>query len=294
MPIKNLVLSGGSWKGLYMIGSIDKLLDEKYIIKDEIESIWATSVGTIVAVIFCLKIEWKDILSYFINLPLTVYNNLKISFYLKALEDCGLLDQKLFLLLLNSLFNSEQLDINEITLEGFYKYSNIELHFFVVNYETMETVDWNYKTHPTLKLIDAIYCSCSLPLLFKPKKIADIIYLDGGLNVHYPVEHCLKEKVAEETFGIYIKTICKDENTLSNILEFGLSLIYKIIFRNCRKTIGILKNEIVIPCETIGLDGIFEMIKNKDLRRQKIEEGKLVSSTFFLKKGIKQRFLERL
>tara|TARA_B110000967_G_C18875697_1_gene558143 strand:+ start:404 stop:1276 length:873 start_codon:yes stop_codon:yes gene_type:complete len=279
MTIKNLVLSGGSWKGFHMIGSIDKLIDEKYIVKDEIESIWGTSVGTLVAVLFCLKIEWKDILSYFINLPLTAYNNLKMDFYLNAFKECGLFDQKFFLILLNSLFNSEQLNINEITLEGFYKYSNIELNFFTVNYETMETVGLNYKTRPTLKLIDAIYCSCSLPLLFKPKKIDNIIHLDGGLNVHYPVEYCLKEKVASETFGIYIKSINKLDNS-PNILEFGLSLIYKIIFRNSRKTIGILKNEIVISCETIGLDGIFEIIKNKDLRRKKMDEGNMVSSTF--------------
>jgi len=281
MPIKNLVLSGGSWKGLYMTGSIGELLNKKYIVKEEIESIWATSVGTLLGVLFCLKIEWDDIIDYFINLPLNSYNNFNIDFCLKAIEGCGLLDQKFFILLLNSLFNSEQLNINEITLGEFYKYSNKEIHFFTVNYNTTETRDLNYKTDPTLKLIDAIYCSCTFPFLFKPKKIDDVIYLDGGINVHFPVDYCLKEKKDEETIGIYIKSLKKENNNLSNMLEFGLSLIYKIIFSR-QNTLGKLKNELIITCESAGIGGIFEMIKNKELRKKKIDEGK-DCSTIFLK-----------
>ena len=57
MTIKHLVLSGGSWKGLYMAGAIDSLLDEKYFEKDSIETLWVTSVGGIISILLCLKIK---------------------------------------------------------------------------------------------------------------------------------------------------------------------------------------------------------------------------------------------
>ena len=37
MSYKHLVLSGGSWKGLYMAGAIDKLIDREIINFDIIE-----------------------------------------------------------------------------------------------------------------------------------------------------------------------------------------------------------------------------------------------------------------
>jgi len=112
MTIKNLVLSGGSWKGLYMCGAIRKLLEQEYIKVSDVETIWATSVGTIVSVIFALKINWNDIVEYFINVPLKSFDNLKLEDYLRSIKNCGLLDKEFFITLLNTLFNTKNLNLN--------------------------------------------------------------------------------------------------------------------------------------------------------------------------------------
>ena len=55
MSIKHLVLSGGAYKGLYIIGAMKELLKENYINIDDIENIYGTSVGALIGVIICLE-----------------------------------------------------------------------------------------------------------------------------------------------------------------------------------------------------------------------------------------------
>ena len=170
MTFKHLVLSGGSWKGLYMAGALKTLIDNNKINTDLIESIWATSVGTIIGTLVALKIEWNNVIQYFINVPIKDFENLKLDHYVSMFEKCGVLDKHFFLKLLGSFFKSKYLDINTITLKEFFDYSNIDQHFFAITFQTMETIDFNHKTHPNMKLVDALYCSCSFPFLFKPQK----------------------------------------------------------------------------------------------------------------------------
>jgi predicted acylesterase/phospholipase RssA len=279
MTIKHLILSGGSWKGLYMIGTIDKLIDSKYFILDEIESIWATSAGTIVAILLSLKIDWKDIIKYFINIPLNHYE-MNLDFYLSAFKECGLLDKKFFINLLDSVFKAKQLDLQTITLKEFHEFSGKEIHFFSVKYETMETIDFNYKKNPDLKLLDVMYCSCTFPLLFKPIKINNEIYLDGGINVHYPIDYCLQHNNPDEIFGIYIKTNLEDKDEFKNLYEFGTDLIFKIVFSKQKKLNNKLKNQVTILTKGKGLDGIFKLIKNKGKREEIINTGRVYGEEF--------------
>ena len=246
MTIKNLVISGGSWKGLYIVGTIDKLLEVGYFNIDEIETFWVTSVGSLMSVLLCLKIDWCDLIEYFINIPIKIIDNLDFKCYIDIIKKSGVLNISFFKKLLNSLFQSKNLDLNKVTLKDFFEYNKKEINFFATKYLTLETVIFNYKTHPTVRLIDALYASCCFPFAFQPIKINDVIYIDGGINVHYPSEFCLKEKKNEETLGIYVKTTDRTNGNCDNILEFGCNLIYKIIFDKQMKNLDLLKNQVII------------------------------------------------
>ena len=69
MTIKHIVLSSGAYKGFYTIGVIKHLLDNKFFNIEDIENIYGTSVGSIIGVLLCLKLEWDDIVEYTINRP---------------------------------------------------------------------------------------------------------------------------------------------------------------------------------------------------------------------------------
>ena len=104
------------------------------------------------------------------------------------------------------------LNIETITLIDFYKYSNIELNFFTVEFDTMNTINFNHHNNPNIKLLDALYSSCTFPYLFKPSKLENKIYLDGGINVHYPSKYCLEKHKNEEIFCAKAHKELKREN----------------------------------------------------------------------------------
>ena len=273
MVFKHLVLSGGSWKGLYMAGAINYFIDKKYLALNEIETIYATSVGTLIATLIALKIEWESVIKYFVNVPIKQLNNVNLDMCVQMFNDCGILDKTFFIKLLGSFFKSKYLDIESITLNEFYKYSNIELNFFALEFDTMKTINFNHNNNPDTKLLDALYCSCTFPYLFKPSKINNKIYLDGGLNVHYPSIYCLEKHENEEIFGIYIRTKSTLTSNTENMLNFGISLIYKLIFTNQMENLEKLKNQLIIDTEGKMVNTILELVKNKDLRKKIINDG---------------------
>ena len=280
MVYKHLVLSGSNRKGLYMAGTIDKFIDEKILDPEKIESIWATSVGTLIATLLALKIDWKSVIQYFINVPIKQLDNLNLDMCVSMFNECGILDNNFFIKLLGSFFKSKYLNIETITLIDFYKYSNIELNFFTVEFDTMNTINFNHHNNPNIKLLDALYSSCTFPYLFKPSKLENKIYLDGGINVHYPSKYCLEKHKNEEIFGIYIRTKSCLTSNVDNMLNFGISLIYKIIFTNQMENLKILKNQIIIDTEGKMVNTIIELVKNKGLRKEVINEGRRLSEIY--------------
>ena len=67
MSIKHLVLAGGAYKGLYIIGAMKELIKQNYIDISNIENIYGTSVGALIGVVMCLKLDYEIIINYFIN-----------------------------------------------------------------------------------------------------------------------------------------------------------------------------------------------------------------------------------
>ena len=55
MTIKNLVLSGGAYKGFYTIGALNHLSKTNFYNIENIEKIYGTSVGSLLGALLCLK-----------------------------------------------------------------------------------------------------------------------------------------------------------------------------------------------------------------------------------------------
>ena len=283
MTIKHLVLSGGSYKGFIMIGIIKKLIENKYIIINEIETFWATSIGTLISVMLSLKIDLIKLIEFVENVPINNYTNINFNTLMEIYQNSGFLDEKIFLGFLKSPFYAEDLNINTVTLKEFYDYSGKEINFFCVNYNTVEKICFNYKSHPNIKLIDVIYCSCSIPMIFKPKKINDIVYLDGGLKVHYPSKECLSKHNNNEIFGIYSKTSNVDETDFTNIIVFISKLINKIIFLKQRENFEVLENEIKILRKASNFSKILTVLSDRNERIKLINEGYKKADEYFKK-----------
>ena len=78
------------------------------------------------------------------------------------------------------LFSGKDISI-DITLQDFYDITKKEIHIFTTDVMRFEVVDISYKTHPDWKLIDAVYASSSIPIIFfaaarrKATKMAELV-----------------------------------------------------------------------------------------------------------------------
>ena len=69
MTIKNIVMAGGAYNGLYIIGALKYLIENNFFDINNIETIYGTSVGGFIGILLCLKIEWSIILNYILERP---------------------------------------------------------------------------------------------------------------------------------------------------------------------------------------------------------------------------------
>ncbi len=168
MVVEHLIISGGGPVfGLYVYGILFHLYTNNKIDIDNIKTIYGCSAGSIIGGLICLKYDWEELTNYIIGKPWDKIVDISPEHLIHLPSDKGVLDRKFFEEIFNTLLLAKELSI-DITLEQLYNYSNIDFHLFTVKVNTFELIDLSHKTHPNLKVIDAIYMSSAIPFIFKP------------------------------------------------------------------------------------------------------------------------------
>ena len=202
MVIKHIVISGGGPTGFLSYGAAKHLAQHGFWSHDNIETIYGTSIGSLIGAMLCLKHEWDTLDDYIIKRPWekVIVGSLEMFelFAQKGMAKMKLLDD-----IMQPLLESKDLTIG-ITLREFYEYSRISLNVFTIDLNKFEKVHLSHATHPDLPLMDAIKMSCSMPVLFQPIVRDGCCYIDGGIMVNYPLRECLEtvKCPASEVLGL--------------------------------------------------------------------------------------------
>ena len=130
MTIKHLVISGGGPIGLSYLGAIEYLLDNSFVNMENIESMYATSIGSIISVILSLKYDYQTIRKYVIERPWKDVFKLSAKQIMETYTNKGIYDIKIIEKTFKPLLEAKDLSIN-ISLKEFYEYSKKDIHFFV-------------------------------------------------------------------------------------------------------------------------------------------------------------------
>ena len=281
MTIKHLVFSGGAYKGFYIVGALNYLIDNDFLKLENIENIYGTSVGSIIGLALCLKIELKDLTEYIVKKEWKKYFDLSINSVLNILQKKGLLDKTFMIGIFKTLFRKAGLNKNP-TLKEIYEHSNITLNICSTNMSTFKLEQFSHKTHPDMFAIDAIYMSSSLPFIFQPEFLNNKCTIDGGIINPYPLNLCLNDLKKEnpdvnhkEIIGfkmIYdeLEYITPD----SSIFYLGLCLIYKLLDANYNHIVKESSNyEIVIPAKDMSFNSLKSLVFKEEDRRKLLEEG---------------------
>jgi NTE family protein len=272
--IKKLVISGGDLTFLSMLGAIK-------IIKDDItnvDEIFSVSCGSWVGLFLSLKIDAEIIINYFIERPwhkLFYFDSDKL---LNLYDSIGIYGVDVFYEIFKPLFKICNLDVN-ITMKDLYEYSNIKLNIYSTKYSDLSFCCFNHEKTPDLKVIDAIFMSSSIPIIFKPLKYNDDYYIDGGYNCNFPLYECIKN-IENKSEILGIEAVHLDDNFTNtnnddNVLSFYIKLFYKFILDKREKN-DVEKddiNKIIIKYDNFEFSKFFKVINDEKIRGDMIKKG---------------------
>ena len=175
------------------------------------------------------------------------------------------------------IFNAIDMPMN-ITIKEFYEYTNIDLHIMVTELTKFELIDISYKTHPEWELLDAVYCSAGLPILFAPHYREDGIYLDGGFISNYPINRCLAQvENADEILGFKRTFKESTDNTtpkINTLFDYLFYIMYTM-FTKVSEPPKTVKNQVEVYnySPTINFYKMYNTFKSYDERVVLLEDG---------------------
>jgi len=187
MKITHLALSGGGMRGVIFVGALRYLYIEN--LHKDITHIAGTSIGSIVGLALALKLnidEMEDIIikgnqdAKLCNIP---YKNC-----IKIVTECGLSDVHIFSNYLKEFVKIKYPDIEEnITFSYLAKRFGINFYVSATNIYTCKNKIFSLETTPDVCVFKACSASMAIPILFKPIKINDDYYYDGGFTNNFPI-----------------------------------------------------------------------------------------------------------
>jgi predicted acylesterase/phospholipase RssA len=191
--IKHIVFTGGGPVGMVEYGALKYLTEKKFIAHENIESLYSISIGGIIGLIYILNYEWAWMDDFLIKRPWNKLVNISYSSYINILYEKGIINKSILVNVLEPLFLAKNIPLN-ITLLEFYNLTKIEFNIFACSLNDIKQIKFNHITNPNLELVDALYMSLSIPIIFVPLYIDNCFYLDGAIIVGCPINQCIAEK----------------------------------------------------------------------------------------------------
>lgn len=201
--IKYICLPSGGLNIMKYIGILKPFIDKKLIDFKTIEGFYGISAGGVLSAALCLRLDFDEIITYFIDRPWNKTYNIEKINIMNYFTDKGLFNKKHIAMLIEPLFKAKNLNINTITMKEFYDKTKYKLSVFALDSSTYELTEFNYIKTPDMLLLDALYFTSCIPLLFKLYEYKGKCYFDGGMHTNCPFDICLKNENVEsdEVFG---------------------------------------------------------------------------------------------
>lgn len=284
MTIKHLVISGGGPVMFQIISAIQELERKEYLYMKNIETIYGTSAGAVVAVMISLKFDWDTINDYIIKRPWHDVFPIKIQNIFDAYTKKGIFDIKNVEKCFKPLFDAKDISL-DISMKDFYTLTNIDIHMCSFELNEYRIRDISYESFPNLPILKAIQMTCALPILVTPVFIDDRCFIDGGVGCNYPLCFCIDSgKLADEILGF--KNNYRDEKHSnigenSTLLDYLLNFLFKTLtFIHDNNIQPSIKNEIIFDTNYLSLDILKNALTKVEVRRDLFKKGIKAVNTF--------------
>jgi len=213
LNITHLVISGGGMRGAVYIGALRYLYLEN--LHKNITHISGTSIGAFIGLAIAFKLDIEDIE----DIVKTAINDTKLCNIpykncIKIITECGLTNIDLLTNHMKNKIKNKYKNLDEkITFLYLAKRFGVNYYISTTNIYTCKNKMFCLEDTPNVCVFKACAASMSIPLLFKPTKIGDDYYYDGGLTNNLPI-NIFKDVPYDNILGLLIhkdyKKICDD------------------------------------------------------------------------------------
>lgn len=251
-----------------------------------IYSIAGTSIGAFFACVLALGIPAgtmeTDLKTYF-GTPDAVF--FEASALMKVFHELGMDTTEKTTALLNKYFE-ELWGHTDVTFLEFAKKTGKDLIVCASCIETAQAEYFSVNSTPNVSVLTAIQASMAVPVIFKPVKIGDHHYIDGGGTDNQPVD-CFGAKARESMLAVKIHVANMTvPNPFENIISYIIH-ITQMTFRYWDRQYEKAKYSIVmekppvafLPCE-YSKEGVALTISEQDIDAS-IEYGLLKAHELF-------------
>ena len=284
--IKHLVLAGGGTSGLVAFGALKAMAQQGLWSYEDVVSIDATSAGTILAVIVALNYAWEDAEAYIVKRPWQHVVKSDIYSIFAAFDQRGIWNMEVIEQVLTPLLLGKNLS-KTTTLQELFDATHIEIHFYAVALKSKcELVDISHLTHPDWRVVEAVYASSCVPVLFAPLFKDGIGYVDGGMLLNYPIVPCLERPGVEEQSVLGLNKKVEEVDPVApsaSLFDYimyllnqliGLSLHRQSQFQSRSK----IQLELQVTSRVVTSMDILQLSTSEELRQTLINEGMALAS----------------
>lgn len=256
--IKNLFLSGGGLKGIAFLGSLYSLEKHNFN-KTQLENIYGISIGSIIAFLYIIGYEPKELKRILLK---TEYKNYVSFDIIKLIKQKGLDDGNKIISLIEQWVEVKNVS-KDITFIEFFKKFNINLHIGVSNIDKQEQCFFNKNNQPDMKILLAIRMSISIPFLFSPVLFQKELYVDGEIIHQFPMGLLPLNDLLYLTFT-------SEENTQTVQKTYKYFDLYNYIYKiykciSYKKEIPVISNLIQIPTQAYDILNIYMSKERKNI-----------------------------
>ena len=181
MDYEHIAITGGGFKGIFVIGSLKYLNEIGYL--KIFKSYIGTSIGGVICFLLTIGFTIYELESLFTKLEAKKFFDIKIDSFL---TDYGLCSAEH----LAKLFQScgIQKDIpKDCTFKKHFELTGNLLQITGSNLNTTSLELFSYKTTPDMSVYKALEITIAYPFVFKPVMYNGFLYADGGLSLNTPI-----------------------------------------------------------------------------------------------------------
>ena len=277
--IKHIVISGGGAAGFSFYGAIKEWHHRGLWKIENIQSMYGASIGSILSVILCMNYEWSIIDDFLIKRPWQHVFKVDMYTIVDSFQKRGVYNIKVIEECFLPLFKGKDISI-DITMKDFFELTKIDLHIFSTEIHNYDLIDFSHKTHPDWRVVDAVYCSSSLPVAFSPMLRDGKCYCDGGFITNYPLRFCIQNGAKpDEILGVKMTIDRVNQakiTTESSIFDYVICLFNKLLEKRLLAADALdngIPHEIKIESPQISIYSAFNIVNSQEERARLIDYG---------------------